>query len=111
MVFDPLEFRQLAKELVSQAPGEAALRTAICREYYGVFLIARDRTGVVGRRKVHKRVRKKVAKVDSGAAGQLSSLAKLRCQADYDLTPPITLTHWERAESIANNLLPRILKM
>lgn len=111
MSFDPLDFRQLAKGLASGTPSEAALRTAIGREYYALFLIARERTNVRGRRRVHKRVKKKVAKVDSGAAHQLGSLLELRCNADYDLSPPITLAHWQRAEWLASHILPRILKI
>jgi len=110
--FDPLDFVQLGRQLGSRVSDEASIRTAISRAYYGVFLLARERTGTRSRSKVHERVEKKVGvKIGTRAAHQFNSFRVLRCQADYDLSPSMTARHWQRAESIANHLLPQILRI
>ena len=83
MAFDPLDFLQLGRQLGSRVSDEASIRTAISRAYYGVFLLARERTGIWGRTKVHDKVEKEIRKsVGTAAADQFNAFRELRCQAD-----------------------------
>lgn len=111
---DPLEFLDLAQVLGSQE-GEAELRTAVGRAFYAILLIAREKTGVRGRRKIYKRVRKTLAKRRGylSTAGQLAKLARLRYVADYELLPESEADrdwarNWSTAQDLANHILPRL---
>jgi hypothetical protein len=85
--FDPLEFLRLADELATDGADEAALRTAVGRVYYAVFLMARAKTGIRGRHQVHERIRQAISPVDDQAASMLGSMSYFRMVADYELIP------------------------
>lgn len=52
-LLDPLTFLDLARDLTQRDQKEASLRTAVNRAYYALFLIAREKTGIRGKRNVH----------------------------------------------------------
>jgi uncharacterized protein (UPF0332 family) len=114
--FDPLAFLALADELVESDADEATLRTAIGRAYYALFLIARSKTSVQGRRNVHERVRVELGTQDRRLASLLGDVAYLRLVADYELVPfnhqfRDWAKNWERARksvSIALQMLERL---
>src|SRR5687768_7459635 len=85
--FDPLQFLRLADELASNDADEAALRTAIGRAYYAVFLVARKHTSVRGRHQAHHIVREELGSHSSRLAALLGTMASYRDLADYDLQP------------------------
>ena len=112
--FDPLEFLTLAQHLGNRNE-ESWLRTAVGRAYYSAFLIARDKTGVTGRRRIHTRVIRAVKQRRGYRATgeQLDQLFRLRTVADYELTPlEPDDRNWRHncstAETLANNILPRM---
>lgn len=113
--FDPLAFLELARELADGNPGEAALRTAIGRAYYGLFLTAREKTNTRGTNRVHARVVETVrSRTGFRAAGeQLDALRRLRTVADYDLSSghgagPDWRDRWLMASALAGRILPRL---
>ena len=85
---EPLTFLRVAEELAHKGD-EAALRTAIGRAYYALFLMARDKTGVTSTRAVHMEVIRAVRKRPGAraTADQLDTLRRLRVIADYQLLP------------------------
>lgn len=113
MSFDPLEFIKLGQQ-IAHPPTEARHRTAVGRAYYGVFLIARDKMGVRGRKKVHKRTVNRLRKTTGydSTADQLTALRRLRNVADYDLIPAKKLSNWTRnwarAQRILSHILPKL---
>jgi hypothetical protein len=95
--FDPLEFLRLADALVTDDADEATLRTAIGRAYYAVFLMARAKTGVQGRRNAHERVREAISPVNDRLAALLGTIATSRYYADYELQPAnANFSDWRR---------------
>lgn len=112
--FDPLEFLHLAQELANRNE-ESSLRVAVGRAYYAVFLIARMKTGVRGRDKVHKKVVQAIKRRRgySPVGDKLRSLFRLRAVADYELIPvnPSDRNwphNWSITQDIVNNILPKI---
>ena len=112
---DPLAFLNLAQELASQGNDETKIRTAVGRAYYALFLVAREKTGVRGRRNVHQLVIDGVR----GRTGyrpigdQLDTLRRLRSVADYQLLPDKTadrdwMRNWSRVDEIVKRILPRL---
>ena len=85
--FDPMMFLQLADELATDTADEAALRTAIGRAYYAVFLLARAQTSIQGRHQAHHRVREELSPRSSRLAALLGTMSSIRLVADYDLQP------------------------
>lgn len=114
MAFDSRHFFALAKQ-IAKLRTESALRTAVGRAYYSVFLVARDRTGVRGGKKVHRKTIEKVSKQDPSTAQELDSLLKLRIASDYFLTPSRKYrswtANWSRAESIVNRIDKRVRQL
>lgn len=113
--FDPLAFLTVARELVLLDKAEARLRTAVGRAYYALFLIARERTGIRGRRDVHKRVISAVRRRRGyrSTADQLDALRRLRVVADYQLLPEDPADrdwtgNWSRVQALVNRILPRL---
>jgi hypothetical protein len=95
--FDPLEFLRLADALVTDDADEATLRTAIGRAYYAVFLLARAKTDVRGRRQVHERVRVAISPVNDRLAALLGTISTARYVADYEIRPTNeNFTDWKR---------------
>lgn len=85
--FDPREFLALAARIADR-DDEAALRTAVGRAYYALFLIAREYGHVGGRHDVHARVLEEVRqRKGRQTADQLKMLKQLRVVADYQLLP------------------------
>ena len=83
--FDPLEFLRVAESLANDDASEAALRTAVSRTYYAVFLVARDRFQVEGSRNIHGRVTGALRTYSKDASIQFQKLMDLRALADYQL--------------------------
>ena len=112
--FEPLEFLNLAHDLANQGE-EARFRTAINRAYYALFLIAREKTGVKGKRQVHRETINRV-KRRSGyrtAGDQLDRLFRLRVTADYELLPNAPsdrdwVHNWSDARAIIARILPKL---
>lgn len=95
--FDPLDFLRLADALATDNANEASLRTAIGRAYYAVFLMARAKTGVPGRRQVHERVRTAISPVNGRLASLLGTISTYRDYADYELRPSSEkYANWKR---------------
>ena len=86
-LFDPAEFLRVAITLAAQDADEAALRTAVGRAYYSVFLDARDRLGVTTVEGVHGEVIRLLARRNRPLADQMRRLFNLRVVADYQMTP------------------------
>ena len=83
--FDPLRFLPVAESLAGDDATEADLRTAVSRTYYAVFLTAREKFQVEGRRNIHGRVVGALRIYDKDAGLQLKKLIDLRVLADYHL--------------------------
>lgn len=111
---EPLAFLRVAQELAREGD-EAALRTAIGRAYYALFLMARDKTGVTSTRAVHTEVIWAVRKRPGARAivDQLDALRRLRIIADYQLLPDDPAmrdwpSNWIKAQALVNHLLPKL---
>lgn len=112
---DPLAFLELAQELAVQDGEEVKLRTAVSRAYYSLFLIARQKTDVQARDKVHTRVVSaiKQRKGYRATGEQLDALRRLRTVADYELLPSDVRNrdwrfNWSRARLLVNEILPKL---
>lgn len=115
MAFDSLGFLRLARNLADRDGDEAEFRTALGRAYYALFLIAREKTAISGRRNVHNRVinalrQRRTYRV---AADQLDVLRRLRVVADYELLPVDQdqrdwRSNWARAQALVDRILPRL---
>jgi hypothetical protein len=111
--FDPGQFFAIAETIASRAQSEAALRTAVGRAYYSVFLRARQALNVPGSRNVHNRVIAEVRRLDRPSEDSLGKLEELRIRADYDLDvedPFFTdwEANWRKAKGFANFVMRRI---
>lgn len=111
--FDPIDFLQIAGMINYQLSGEAALRTAVGRAYYSLFLIARQRTGIGAGPNIHQRVIREVKKRDATTGQQLDTLRRLRTTADYEMAPSDPqyqnwAKNWSRADLITLRVLPKI---
>ncbi len=74
MTFDPREFLRIANQLAQHNDDEASLRSAVNRAYYSVFLLARQKVGISGRRQhVHGDVLGALRRLDRPAADQLAN--------------------------------------
>jgi hypothetical protein len=114
--FEPSEFLTLARSLAKDSTDEAALRTAVGRAYYGVFLLLRDRFGVVQTEGVHAEVRYRLKRYDSDLGDSFDSLLKLRRAADYEMLPEQErdrdwAVNWQRVENILRTLEPGIARI
>ena len=114
--FDPLRFLQLADELATDDADEAALRTAIGRAYYAVFLLARMQTSVAGRHLAHHRVREELSPRSQRLAALLGTMASYRDMADYDLQPANRQhqnwrRNWEHVRRNATIVLDELSKL
>ena len=85
--FEPLDFLRLANTLATPYANEAALRTAIGRAYDAMFLLARQRTRVQGRRSTHTRVREAISPTNQRFASLLGGMSEYRDVADYEPVP------------------------
>lgn len=114
MPLDPRDFLAIAERVATDhLNSEAALRTAVGRAYYATFLRARERLGVGGRHRIHRKVISALKRADSAAGNQLDKLEELRGIADYDLNVRDPLRsnwndNWTMAEGFANHVLRRI---
>lgn len=111
--FDPVLFLRVAAILASSEANEAMLRTAVGRAYYAVFLVARDRLGIVSSEKVHSEVIRVLTRRDRKLGNQMFFLLNLRLAADYQLLPERESeqnwrVNWRRAQDLAEFLLPKI---
>ena len=114
--FDPLQFLRLADEIATDDADEAALRTAIGRAYYAVFLLARKHTSVRGRHQAHHRVREELGGHSSRLAALLGTMASYRDLADYDLQPVNQQRqdwqrNWRLVRKNANEVLDELSKL
>jgi len=85
--FDPMDFLRLADHLATDAADEATLRTAIGRAYYAMFLLARPKTNVQGRRSAHARIREAISPTNQRLAALLGGMSRIRDVADYEPDP------------------------
>lgn len=115
--FDPTGFLDIAKDL-SKKDEEALLRTAIGRAYYATFLVARDKTGIKERDRVHSKVITALIRNRSHRAlgNQLEKLRRLRVVADYEMLPDNPSDrnwrqNWIMAETIVAHILPKLKKI
>ena len=111
--FDPTQFLRVAAVIASPEANEAMLRTAVGRAYYAVFLVARDRLGVVPTEKVHSEVIRLLTRRDRNLGNQMFFLLNLRLAADYQLLPERESQqdwqiNWRRAQDMAAFLLPKL---
>ncbi len=108
MPIEPLEVHEFARDIAKRHPTEeVALRSAVSRLYYGVYLHARDRLGVAQRRRSHQEVRNELQRRTRKVTGdQLGDLRQLREEADYDLKSG----GWEQNFMRATRLADRVLK-
>jgi hypothetical protein len=111
--FDPLDFLQLADELAADDADEAALRTAIGRVYYAVFLLARSKTPIRDRRAAHVRVRESISPTNQRLASLLGGMSKYRDVADYEPTPASSQfrdwrRNWELVRRNADDVLDEL---
>jgi hypothetical protein len=116
MPFDPRDFLGVAETLAGAvSPTEAALRSAVSRTYYAVFLTARDRLRIQVEKDVHFAVINTFRKMNNGRhrapADQLDHLRRLRTYADYEMDPQDpTRQDWSanyrNARVLANRLFP-----
>ena len=83
--FDPLRFLRVAESLAGNDATEADLRTAVSRTYYAIFLAAREKFQVEGKRNIHGRVVGVLRVYNKDAGLQLKKLMDLRVLADYHL--------------------------
>ncbi|HEX5164620.1 MAG TPA: hypothetical protein VFV93_04425 [Thermomicrobiales bacterium] len=109
--FDPLHFLRLADGLATDDADEAALRTAIGRAYYAVFLLARARTGVQGKWQAHERVRQAISPVNDRLAAILGTIATVRYFADYELhITNANFSDWKRNWQQVRQNVTRVLE-
>ena len=111
--FDPLELLRVAESLADGDPSEADLRTAVSRNYYAVFLMAREKFRVAGKRNIHGRVIGAVYIYDRMAGERLQKLEALRILADYRLQDLDTLDrnwrdNYRKARNFASFILDRL---
>jgi len=89
------------------------LRTAVGRAYYAIFLIARDKLGVVTTEKVHSEVIRILTRRDRKLGNQMFYLLNLRLAADYQMTPDREndrdwQINWIRAQDAVAFILPKL---
>jgi hypothetical protein len=114
---NPIQFLSVAQELAKETNDEAKLRIAVGRAYYALFLIAREKTGVVATDNVHTEVIRALRRQGyRPLARQLQALKMLRVVADYQLLPD-NPTHrdwrrnWSISQAIINQILPKLRTM
>ncbi len=106
-MFDPLDFLKLANDLV-YSKDEAKLRTAISRAYYSAFLYCREWLRskgwpLYGDGRDHNEVQMGLKKyIGRKASDKLSSLRRLRGDADYELTKVVDKQVVIKAIRLAN---------
>lgn len=86
--FDPEEYFRFAREIAATSQSEAALRSAVSRAYYAVFLLARERMDVRVTARAHESVIRRLA--EDGhvfLASLLGTIRSFRELADYSLAP------------------------
>lgn len=114
---DPMRFLTVAQDLAKGTSDEAKLRVAVGRAYYALFLIAREKTGVVTTDNVHSAVMRELRSLGYRTiARQLQALKILRVVADYQLLPENpTQRNWKRnwstTQAITKQILPKLRSM
>lgn len=112
---NPLDFLAIA-DMLSEIEGQAALRSAINRAYFALYLLARDKTGTrPSRKETHQKVISATKSLDRAAGDQLAKLQRLRRVADYEIVPVDAIysdrtwfDHWKQASNLATNVLARL---
>ena len=113
---DPHRFLRLADELGDGSSDETRLRTAVGRAYYGLFLLARAKTGAYSPTDSHRAVIDALKKTSGmqAVAGQLDRMRRLRTVADYEMVP-INPRHqdwvknWVTCKALYRNILPHMM--
>ena len=116
--FDPVELLRIARSLAANTNDEAALRVAVGRAYYALFLTARERLNVKSKKgeSVHVKVVAAVKGENLALGERLDKLRRLRSSADYNLTSSNSgaiqwQQHWERIEPDLARMLSSIQKL
>ena len=116
MPFDPTDFLRVAVSLAVQEEDEAALRTAVGRAYYSVFLAAREKLGVTTTERVHGEVVRLLVRHNRRLGDQMQYLLNLRLTADYQMTPEKQSdqdwkSNWIRAQKSVAVILPLLARI
>ena len=111
--FDPLELLHIAEFLANGDASEAALRTAVSRTYYAVFLTVREELQVEGKRNIHGRVMGALRTYNKETGIQFQKLMDLRSLADYQLQDLETTDrnwrdNYRKARNFADFILDRL---
>jgi hypothetical protein len=114
--FGPLAFLAVANALATEDADEAALRTAVGRAYYAVFLVARSRSGVMDTQFAHERVRSALSTSSTRLASVLGSMSRLRMIADYEPMPRNVQErdwrrNWEKTRRNADSVLEELARL
>jgi hypothetical protein len=116
--FDPREFLELAKNLVSgDTPTQAQLRTAVSRAYYATHLAGRERLSETGKFSAsgtgedHLNVIAVLKSMDGALGDQLDRLRILRNRADYNLLHEFQANDTKFAVSLAESLIGEIREL
>lgn len=116
-MFDPVDFYDLANNLVSNNADESMHRCSVGRHYYACFLLARklleERRGYYpsNRTSVHADVQQQLIAYNiRGLADQLSKLFRQRKIADYELDNTVGKNESANASTIAKNLMHKLPK-
>lgn len=95
--FNPRDYLTFAEELAADRTDEVALRTAVGRAYYAIFLEIRSFTGVRQRPGVHTAIANALSSMGLlDISSQLGTVRHLREVADYEEVPKLPAdVDWE----------------
>ncbi len=103
-----LPVQQVAADLINHPQaGEAHYRAAVSRQYYALFILARDKLGIDQREEVHQAVAEALTERNQKAGMYLSQLRQLRNRADYVFPSGDT---WKRAATVHQSLAESMAK-
>ena len=108
-MFNPIEFIDLARELLRSSDGEARIRTAMGRAYYASFLIARGAVGINEKTPdVHRRVVSALYQRNPVIANKLHLLRRQRNFADYDTRITLSIDDAKSAIMLAEAVINEV---
>jgi len=108
-MFNPIEFIDLARELLLPSDGEGRIRTAMGRAYYASFLIARGAVGINEKTPdVHRRVVSALYQRNPVIANKLHLLRRQRNFADYDTRITLSIDDAKSAIMLAEAVINEV---